>query len=236
MTIKIYEVGGAVRDSFRGVKNNDIDFAVEAPSYQDMKDFVLSSGATIFVEHPEFVTIRAKWDPTGKGKQLPCDFTLCRKERDYLDSRHPSIIEPGTIFEDLARRDFTINAIARDCKTGEIIDPFNGQQDIKDQIIRSVGNPNDRFQEDALRIMRALRFHVVLGFELTTSIMNAISYNIELLDKISAERIKDELDKMFRHSSITAMKSLLYCLSRSDLSHIFNERTGIWLQPTMKER
>lgn len=233
--IKVYEVGGAVRDTFRGVKNNDIDFAVEAASYEDMKKYVIDTGAVIFVEHPEFVTIRAKWQPPGKPKSIACDFTLCRKEGEYLDNRHPSSIEPGTILEDLARRDFTMNAIAKDCATGEIIDPFGGRDDIKTQVIRPVGDPNKRFQEDALRIMRALRFQIVLGFELTNSIYDAIVNNIELLDNISAERIKDELHKMFRHSSVSSMRSLSY-LTREELSHIFNNRTGIWLEPTMKEK
>lgn len=235
MTIRIFEVGGAVRDSIRGVANNDIDFAVEAPSYQDMRNYILNRGATIFIEHPEFVTIRAKWQPPFAIKQVACDFTLCRKEGEYLDNRHPSSIEPGTILEDLARRDFTMNAIAKDCSTGEIIDPFGGRDDIRTQVIRPVGDPNKRFQEDALRIMRAIRFQVVLGFDLTNSIYDAIVNNIELLDNISAERIKDELHKMFRHSSVNAMRSLLY-LNKAELSHIFNERTGIWLEPTMKEK
>lgn len=235
MTIKIYEVGGAVRDSFRGVKNNDIDFAVEAPSYQDMREYVIKTGAEIFIEHPQFVTIRAKWSPHGLSKQVPCDFTLCRKEREYLDNRRPSIIEPGTILEDLSRRDFTMNAIARDCETGKIIDPFGGVDDIKCGVIAPVGDPNLRFQEDALRIMRAIRFQVVLDFQLTNSIYDAIVNNIELLDNISAERIKDELHKMFKHNSVYAMRALGY-LNRSELHHIFNDRTGIWLEPTMRSR
>ena len=235
MTIQVYEVGGAVRDTFRKVKNNDIDYAIEAPSYEDMKNYVIASGAVIFVEHPEFVTIRAKWTPPEYSKPIACDFTLCRKESEYLDNRHPSNIEPGTIYEDLARRDFTMNAIARNIQTGEIIDPYRGKDDIQAQVIRSVGDPNHRFQEDALRIMRALRFQTVLGFDVTNAIYDAVVNNIKLLDNISAERIRDELHKMFQHSSVGAMKTLMY-FSREELSHIFNERTGIWLEPTMKAR
>jgi len=233
--IKIYEVGGAVRDFFRGLKNNDIDFAIEAPSYQDMKNYVIASGASIFIEHPEFVTIRAKWSPPGYTKFVACDFTLCRKEGEYHDNRHPSNIEPGTIYEDLARRDFTMNAIARNINTGELIDPFNGIKDIKDNIIRSVGNPEDRFQEDALRMLRALRFQVVLNFDVCSNILDAIVNNISLLDKISASRIRDELHKMFNHNTIYAMKVLSY-FSHDELNHIFNDRTKIWLEPTMKDK
>lgn len=233
MTIQVYEVGGAVRDYFRKVKNNDIDYAIEAPSYEDMKNYVIASGAVIFVEHPEFVTIRAKWCPPGYTKSIPCDFTLCRKESEYHDNRHPSKIEPGSILEDLSRRDFTMNAIARNVITGEIVDPYYGREDIAQGIIRCVGNAEHRFQEDALRIMRAFRFQCVLGFTMSYHIYDAIVNNIELLNNISAERIKDELHKMFKHSSINAMRTLLY-LNKEELSFIFNERTKIWLEPTMK--
>jgi len=229
MTIKVFEVGGAVRDSLRGVKSNDIDYAIEAESYQVMKEYVESVGATIFVEHPEFVTIRAKWN-----KQA-CDFTLCRKESCYLDNRHPSRVEPGTILEDLARRDFTINAIARDVQSGEILDPFGGQEDIKNGKIKAVGNAYDRFKEDALRILRALRFSIVLGFSTSNQTEAAIEDQIHLLDNISAERIQAELEKMFKFNTTETMRRLSQ-LGRHAQSHIFNERTGIWLLPTMKEK
>lgn len=233
MTIKIYEVGGAVRDYFCNVPNNDIDFAVEAPSYEDMKKYILDRGATIFIEHPDFVTIRAKWSPDGLSKQVACDFTLCRKDGEYLDNRHPSSVETGTIEEDLSRRDFTVNAIARDCITGKILDPFDGLKDIRNRLIKCVGDPNKRFEEDALRIMRALRFSICLGYEIDYPTELAMLYNFSLLKNISAERIKDELHKMFAYNSVTALKKLSL-FNRNELSFIFNERTGIWLEPTMK--
>jgi len=235
MTVKIYEVGGAVRDQFRGVKSNDIDFAVEASSYEEMKDYVLFSGAAIFIEHPEFVTIRAKWCPPGLTKAVPCDFTLCRKEGEYLDNRHPSSCEPGSIIEDLARRDFTVNAIAKDCVTGEFIDPFDGRKDIEHRIIRCVGDPNKRFVEDALRIMRAIRFSICMQFDIHCTTQAALFNNLDLLDKISAERILAELHKMFRYDSLVTLKELSK-FNRYQLSKMFNERTGIWLEPTMREK
>lgn len=233
--IKIFEVGGAVRDRIRGFASKDIDFAVQAPSYEDMRKYVVDSGADIFIEHPEFVTIRAKWCPPGISKPVPCDFTLCRKEGEYLDNRHPSSCEPGTIIEDLARRDFTINAIAIDCKTQEVIDPFGGIEDIKKGLVKCVGDPYKRFAEDALRIMRALRFSICMEYDIHCTTHTALFYSLELLDNISAERIKDELHKMFRYNSMTALKELSK-FNRYQLSKMFNERTGIWLEPTMKEK
>ena len=229
MTIRIFEVGGAVRDSFRGVKSKDLDYAVEAPSYADMREKVIELGAQIYIEHPEFVTIRANWN------KIPCDFTLCRKEGEYLDNRHPSSCEPGTIIEDLARRDFTMNAIAVDTITQEVIDPFGGIEDIKHGLIKCVGDPFKRFAEDALRIMRAIRFSICMEFDIHSTTHLALFASLELLDNISAERIKDELHKMFRHNSMTALKELSK-FNRYQLSKMFNERTGIWLEPTMKEK
>jgi tRNA nucleotidyltransferase (CCA-adding enzyme) len=229
MTItKVYEVGGAVRERFRGGHSNDLDYAIEAPSYEAMRDFVKSRGAEIFIEHPDFVTIRAHW----RGQA--CDFTLCRKEGEYHDNRHPSSCEPGTILEDLARRDFTMNAIAVDTYSGGVIDPYNGITDIKNLLIRTVGDADHRFQEDALRIMRALRFSVTLGFQIHPTVRDSMYANMPLLDNISAERIKDELGKMFKHDTVRAIEVLQPYWYH--IKHIFNERTHIWLQPTMKAK
>lgn len=238
MTVVMYEVGGAVRDSFLSKQSSDIDYAVEAPSFDAMRKHVLDLGATIFVEHPQFVTIRAKLHTQT------ADFTLCRKEGEYYDNRHPSSCEPGSIMDDLARRDFTMNAIARNFHNGGIIDPYNGVSDIKNKLIKCVGDPNKRFQEDALRILRALRFSITLGFEIHRSTWNAICLNFELLKNISSERIRDELGKMFKHDTINSIRLLSNFIYDSfppskkeiGLNLIFNERTGIWLQPTMKDK
>lgn len=228
MKIKMYEVGGKVRDNFRlNAHNNDIDYAVEAPSYDAMKEYLIKNNVSIFCEHPEFVTIRGKW------RNVPCDFTLCRKEGEYLDNRHPSNCEPGTILEDLARRDFTMNAIAIDCETGGLIDPYNGKYDIINNIIRAVGEPNHRFQEDALRMLRALRFNITLGMEIHRLTYTSLYQNFHLLNNISAERIKDELTKMFKHDVILTLRTL-HDLGNINLGYIFNARTKIWLEPTMK--
>ncbi len=222
MTVKIYQVGGSVRDQIMGRKSNDIDYAVEASSYDEMREFILEQSGSIFLETPQYVTIRAKL----KGEA--CDFTLCRKESGYSDNRHPDIIEPGTILEDLSRRDFTMNAIAIDADTGEYIDPYNGIEDIQNQLIRTVGLPSVRFIEDGLRVLRAIRFSITLGFTLSP-LIDSILENQHLLDNISVDRIREELTKMFKHDTI---KSLILLNFLNINKRLFNERTNIWLMPT----
>ncbi len=123
--------------------------------------------------------------------------TPYRLESAYSDNRHPDNVSfSDTIYDDLSRRDFTMNAIALDPETFEIIDPFHGKQAIEKQMIISVGDAKDRFTEDALRIMRAIRFSAQLGFTVSSETMNAISETRELLNNVSAERIRDEFIKI----------------------------------------
>ncbi|MBI2462965.1 MAG: HD domain-containing protein [Candidatus Spechtbacteria bacterium] len=124
------------------------------------------------------------------------EVTTFRKESGYSDRRHPDIVTfTDKIEEDLARRDFTINAMAMRLD-GSIVDPYEGQKDLEDKIIRAVGNPDTRFQEDALRMMRAIRFFVTLDFAISDKTLNAIVTNKKLIMDISAERIRDELVKI----------------------------------------
>jgi tRNA nucleotidyltransferase (CCA-adding enzyme) len=228
--MKIYQVGGSVRDSFLGIKSKDIDYAVEASSYDEMREYILSTNGEIFLENPEFFTIRAKWSIDKKNKE-PCDFVLCRKEGSYSDNRHPDNVEVGTIFDDLARRDFTINAIAINVETQEIIDPFGGIKDIEDKIIQCVGNPDLRFKEDALRILRALRFAITKNFKIAYLTDICMSINMHLLSNISSERIREELHKMFKFDT---NKSVTVIHNFKMSPYIFNEKTKIWLKPTME--
>lgn len=123
-SIKFYQVGGSVRDSFIGLKSKDIDYAVEAPSFDAMREAIKERGGEIFLETPQFLTIRA--NVPGMGA---CDYVLCRKDGEYVDGRRPETVTAGTILDDLARRDFTMNAIAI-AEDGTILDPFDGRKDI----------------------------------------------------------------------------------------------------------
>ena len=203
---KAYLVGGAVRDMILGKKGHDYDLATNATPRQVMGIFkkVIPTG----IAHGT-VTIHIF------GMQI--ETTTFRTEADYTDGRHPDSIKfATTIEEDLSRRDFTMNAIAADLESGELTDPFDGQKDIRNKIIRTVGEPQERFAEDGLRPVRAVRFSGQLGFSIEEKTLAALS-EPEVLKKtasISVERFRDEFCKM------------LLCERPSDSLKLL-EKTGI---------
>lgn len=186
-----YIVGGCVRDFLRGVKPQDWDVATNAKPDQIGKLFPKSYADNKF---GTITILTGSKEISLKGVEI----TPYRIDEKYTDKRHPDKIHwAKTIEEDLARRDFTVNALAADLKKKlEIIDPFKGQKDLKDKIIRTVGNPEDRFSEDALRMMRAVRFATTLDFEIESKTAQAIKKNSPWLQAISKERIRDELMKI----------------------------------------
>ncbi len=185
---QIYLVGGAVRDLLLQRPFHDWDFTTNAPPKAIQKLFPQS------FYHNKFGTVTI---PLAKNQNI--EITPFRQEADYHDYRHPSKIRWGkTLEEDLQRRDFTINAIALSYQKRRvgIIDPYEGQEDIKKQLIRAVKNPEERFHEDALRMLRAIRLSSQLGFLIEKNTFAAIQKNAGLIKKISAERIRDELWKI----------------------------------------
>lgn len=187
---KAYLVGGAVRDMFMNKEASDWDVATDATPEQVVSAFkkVIPTG----IAHGT-VTVHFM------GEEI--EVTTFRIEQGYSDGRHPDKVSYASdIEEDLSRRDFTMNAIAVSLKDGSIVDPFNGKADIKNKVIRSVGNPLERFNEDGLRPIRAIRFASQLGFEIETNTLQAIS-NEKVLQKtstISIERFRDELVKLLK--------------------------------------
>lgn len=132
-------------------------------------------------------------DPT----LIQVEITPYRLESTYSDNRHPDKVSfSDKIEDDLKRRDFTVNALAYRIKTDTLIDLYKGQDDIKDRSIRAVGSPDERFREDALRMLRAVRFAVQLNFTISHETMEAVIHNSKLLQNISAERIRDEFEKI----------------------------------------
>ena len=160
--IKFYQVGGSVRDDLLGFPSKDIDYSVEAPSFEAMKSEIVNRGGEIFLEKPEYLTIRANVPNMGA-----CDYVLCRKDGAYYDGRRPESVEIGTIRDDLARRDFTVNAMAIN-EDGELIDPHGGKVDLLHKTLRCVGNAHERFSEDYLRMLRAIRF-CITAFRLNSA-------------------------------------------------------------------
>lgn len=185
-----YAVGGSVRDLLMGKDTKTWDFTTNATPEQ-----IISLFPDSFYDN-NFGTVGVKIkDKSGEIEDI-FEITPFRKEGVYSDSRHPDKIEwAKTVEEDLARRDLTINAIAISIGN-KIIDPFGGYKDIKNKIVRAVGVPEDRFKEDALRLMRAIRIATQLAFQIEEHTWKAIATNCELITKISPERIRDELIKI----------------------------------------
>lgn len=182
-----YVVGGCVRDSLLGKEPKDWDICTSATPDQ-IKELlsphkILNTG----LQHGTVTVL------TEDGNY---EVTTFRVDGRYSDGRHPDTVEfVSSLRDDLARRDFTINAMAFNSSVG-LVDFFNGQKDLQDQMISCVGNPSDRFQEDALRILRALRFSSVYQFHIADDTAKAIHSHADLLSNVAAERINSELCKL----------------------------------------
>lgn len=180
-----FMVGGCVRDSILGKEPKDYDITTSAtPNItQSLFNKTIPTG----IQHGTITVVL-------NNDNL--EVTTYRTEGQYLDNRRPESVNfVSDIREDLSRRDFTINALAFNNKEG-LIDYFNGLDDIKNKLIRAVGDPSKRFQEDALRILRAIRFSCQLGFEIEELTYSAIKENYKLIKNISIERVRDELCKI----------------------------------------
>lgn len=178
-------VGGCVRDSILGKMPSDWDIATDAVPEKVKQLFPKTADTGI--RHGTVTVL------IGGNS---CEVTTYRIDGEYLDFRKPqSVSFTSSIVEDLSRRDFTINAIAYNPQEG-IVDPFGGIGDIEKGIIKTVGNPDKRFSEDALRMLRAVRFSAQLGFSIDESTLGSIGRNCRLIENISAERIRDELTKI----------------------------------------
>ncbi|MEK9171044.1 MAG: CCA tRNA nucleotidyltransferase, partial [Patescibacteria group bacterium] len=183
-----YAVGGCVRDFILGREPYDWDFTTNAKPEEIQKVFKRS------VYENDFGTVAVNTESKNEKLRI-IEITTYRVEEKYTDKRHPDVVKfTKKLEDDLSRRDFTINAIAYDGK--KFIDPFEGKKDIKNKIIRAVGEPYKRFNEDALRLMRAIRFAVQFEFLIEIKTGDAILDNSNNIVAISKERIRDELSKI----------------------------------------
>ncbi len=201
---KAYLVGGAVKDILLGIEPHDYDIATDALPEQ------------ISALFPHSVSTNAKFGTIlvitsdKNGERFDIEVTTFRKEEDYFDGRWPAKVEfSSDLIEDLSRRDFTINAMAIDldniydqgANTSEVVmDPFEGQNDLKNKIIRAVGDPMERFGEDGLRAYRACRLAAVLGFTIEDNTFEAIKKSLHVSAKVSMERVRDELVKLLKQA------------------------------------
>ena len=190
-----FVVGGCIRDAFLGLTPHDYDIATNARPEQIMQIF----GKENCSEYGRaFGTVGVKY--SGGFAEI----TTFRTETDYTDYRHPAtVLFADSILDDLARRDFTCNAMAWDAKNHVLVDPFGGEQDLQQKMLRCVGIPSARFREDALRILRGMRFCARFGFQpdlFTDAAMRAAAFQLKY---ISAERIFSELRAMLMGDDIT---------------------------------
>jgi poly(A) polymerase len=185
----LYLVGGPVRDELLGVRTNDLDFTTDAEP-NEIKRLIRSAGAdAIYALGERFGTIGGMF---GDDR---VEITTYRSESYTPGSRKPRVAFDTTLEGDLARRDFTMNAMARLAGGGELIDPFGGRADLGAGVIRAVGDADARFTEDPLRLMRAVRFAAQFGFHIEPTTWAAIARNADKLVSISMERINQEFTK-----------------------------------------
>jgi len=216
---KAFLVGGCVRDLILGKKPEDWDVTTNAKPEQIEKLFPKT------VYENKFGTVAVITESEDETLKV-IEVTPFRLETKYSDFRHPdAIVFADNLEADLKRRDFTINAMAMNTK-GEIIDLWGGQEDLKNKLIRAVGAPEERFQEDALRMIRAVRFATSLDFEIEEKTKEAIKIKAPLIEKISKERIRDEFQKIIMTKE--PMKGILLLEELKLLEFIIPElREGI---------
>jgi tRNA nucleotidyltransferase (CCA-adding enzyme) len=212
-----YLVGGCVRDLLLGKTPKDWDITTNATPEQIQAVFPDS-----FYEN-DFGTVGIKTGSEDPSLAI-VEVTPYRRESGYSDKRRPDKIEfAASLTEDLARRDFTINAVALEDSKGQIVDPYEGQKDIKDRVVRAVGNPEERFAEDALRLMRAVRLVAELDFAIDTETAAAIQLHAKHLAHISRERIRDELIRILNSSQ--PMGALVLAQQLGLLQYVSNDLT-----------
>lgn len=242
---KFYEVGGKIRDELLGLPNKDVDY-VAVPYEEALKqgltacemftvlcDYLKNEGFEIFLVTRECFTIRAKF-PKDYKYQGVADFVMARKEVGYIPGTRTPIVEPGTLYDDLSRRDFTVNALARDPDTGEIIDFFHGIDAIKNEVLETPLDPVKTFDDDPLRILRGIRFAVTKGFTIPHDILCVMKHYPykHKMDVVSEERIRNELYKCFKCNTLRTLEFLNEIPRLRD--YIF-ENTSLWLKPTNEQ-
>lgn len=236
-TYKEYLVGGAVRDELLGIKSKDLDYVfvfdnidktqTAEECFNDMYNLIQERGE-IFLSTPSCYTIRYKDKETKEIK----DVVMARKEVGYIPGTRTPIIVPGTLYDDLERRDFTLNALAKD-DDGIIIDFFNGMEDLKNRVLRTPLPTEVTFNDDPLRILRSIRLSITKGFTIPSQMALVIErYNYdEKMRVVSTERIREELYKCFKQDTLETLRILN---EFPGLRNYIFSNGGLWLKPTME--
>lgn len=237
-----YEVGGKVRDELIGLKSSDVDYTVvyNGPEcsinyvFSVLEDYLKINGYKIFLTTPECFTIRAMFPQDHPCLSGVADFVLARHEIGYIPNTRTPMCVAGTLEQDLLRRDFTVNALAKDPITGNIIDPFKGREHLKDRILVTPDESTITLHEDPLRAYRAIRFAVTKGFVMHPDLIYAINMLDERdLHKVSVERVLTEITKCCKHDSVSTFKYLFDVFPTLGGYAINN---GMWFLPTLKSK
>ena len=242
---KFYEVGGKVRDEILEIESKDVDY-VAVPGEDLLKDvnsahsmfnilegYLKEEGFEIFLVTSDCFTIRAKF-PQGHKYSGVADFVMSRKEIGYIPGTRTPLVVPGTLYDDLERREFTINALAKD-DDGNIIDYFGGLEHLRKGYLKTPIDCKVTFDDDPLRILRAIRFCITKGFFISPymdGVMQDYDYETKM-PVVSVERIREELYKCFKHDTIKTLKTLHEFPALRN--YIFKENI-LWLKPTLETK
>ena len=241
----MYEVGGKVRDEILEIESKDVDY-VAVPGEDLLKDvnsahsmfnilegYLKEEGFEIFLLTLDCFTIRAKF-PQGHKYSGVADFVMARKEIGYIPGTRTPLVVPGTLYDDLERRDFTLNALAKD-DDGNIIDYFGGLEHLRKGYLKTPVDCKITFDDDPLRILRAIRFCITKGFFISpymAGVMQDYDYETKM-PVVSVERIREELYKCFKHDTIKTLKTLHEFPALRN--YIFKENI-LWLKPTLETK
>jgi tRNA nucleotidyltransferase/poly(A) polymerase len=241
---KFYEVGGKVRDEILEIESKDVDYVavpeeglLEEITYADsmfsiLETYLRGKGFEIFLVTPDCFTIRAKF-PKDHKYQGVADFVMARKEVGYIPGTRTPMVVPGSLYDDLERRDFTLNALAKD-EDGKIIDFFDGLKHLKAGQLITPLDCKVTFDDDPLRILRAIRFCITKGFFIggdMAHIMQEYDYD-QKMGVVSVERIREELFKCFKHDTL---KTLMVLHEFPKLKNYIFQDHILWLKPTMEK-
>ena len=243
--MKLYKVGGCVRDKYLGIESKDIDFSFVLDDlnqsveegYNQMKQYLTDNKFEIFLLTPDMFTIRARFPTDHKYTGLVADFVMARKEIGYLEGTRRPILVLGTLEDDLIRRDFTLNAMALD-ENEELIDLFDGMSDLQKKVLRTPLLAHITLLDDPLRMLRALRFSITKGFTIHPDIYEAMKDKLildKMLNVVSGERIMEEIKKMMSYDTVRSIKLLnqIDQYNNGFLDLIFDK--GLWLKPTFEK-
>jgi tRNA nucleotidyltransferase (CCA-adding enzyme) len=241
-TLTFWEVGGCTRDALLGLPVHDVDFTVvvdglpaDLDPFLFMVDHLVAQGFKVHTLKPEFVTARFGV-PAGhplRERTKDADFVLARRDGESSDGRRPDSVEVGTLEDDLARRDFTVNSLAR-AEDGTLVDLFGGRADLEASVLRFVGDAEARVREDGLRVVRGLRFMVTKGLRPTVETWDVLNSQLaaDMLACVDVNRLREELDRMLAFDTLATL-ALLGELEERVRTALFPE--GLRLSATQRK-